>query len=180
MQVPERIFGQQGEDTPTCMRILKRPPTSTLHFLTTISAQCCAPHMLPSDPSKGDHQQIVQRKSTKRCEFASVSRICCAKPHVLITTLRSPRTWHMLAKAELSIESKPFMVCVVHQLEWLAWMLGCFSMLELPWIFFSIPQSPLLLFDASSCPSFQKNPRVCKNLVRNSGAGNGCANFMCA
>ena len=26
--------------------------------------------------------------------------------------------------------------------------------------------------------SFQKNPRVRKILVRNSGAGNGCANFM--
>ena len=26
--------------------------------------------------------------------------------------------------------------------------------------------------------SFQKNPRVCKIRVRNSGAGNGCANFM--
>ena len=25
---------------------------------------------------------------------------------------------------------------------------------------------------------FQKNPRVCKIFVRNSGAGNGCVNFM--
>ena len=30
----------------------------------------------------------------------------------------------------------------------------------------------------SACKHFQKNPRVHNILVRNSGAGNGCANFM--
>ena len=29
-----------------------------------------------------------------------------------------------------------------------------------------------------ACCRAQKNPRVCKIFVRNSGAGNGCANFM--
>ena len=33
-------------------------------------------------------------------------------------------------------------------------------------------------FDSSCIRNAQKNPRVRKMFVRNSGAGNGCANFM--